>query len=156
MFLTETRYTLPAEEEMFVLLEMEPTEDGIRLGLKSKILRDYWSKLADPKEPTKTSGKWGSVRFFNITDEARLPVVADADFRKIGEGLLLEGGLVNLAFTRLVDIDKGVEIRLKGVYPFSVRESFKLAFKDRMEKFYAEYIRDVRTSVMITSRQIGL
>lgn len=154
--LSESKYILPAEEEILVLLEMEPTDEGLRIGLRGPKFKSYWSKIADPKDPIGSSAKWGGVKFFKIADERAMPTIPDADFRKIGEGLLVENGQVNLAFTRLVDIDKGVEVKLKGVFPYSTRESFKRAFADRIERFYAEYIRDVRTSVMISTRSIGI
>jgi hypothetical protein len=150
----ESSMVIPAEEEELIRLEIQPVDDGVVLGFRSPIFKKFWEGLADKSEPIKTSQKWGGVRFFNIP-ENRIPIVRDADLRKIGEGLILPEGHVNLAFLRLVDIDKGAIVKLHGVFGFGERESFKRAFPDRTEVLYTEYLRPVQTTVVVTTRRLG-
>lgn len=150
----ESSMTLRPEEQFVARLEMETTTDGLRVGIRSAVLSDFWEKLADKGNPIVKVSKWGGAAVWNVPTE-RLPTITDASFATLGEGLLLNSGEVNLAFLRLVDIDKGVEIKLKGLFPPPTRRSFRLAFMEKTRELYIEYIRPVTEIVTVTCRLGG-
>lgn len=145
--------TLGVDEDVVRLL-MRKELDGVRVQVTSKEFHRFFGALKAEAEPIKTSKKWGGMRYWNIIP-GMIPVLPEATFDKVGEALVFPDGIVNLSFLRSVDLDKGVEFVIPGLIPASTLLSFRRGFSDKVNTFYAEFLKPEDTSVVVTTRRVG-
>jgi hypothetical protein len=121
-------------------------KSGLVLTARSTAIREWFWDLRDREHPYQDVPRWG-FRVFRLPELA-YPNVADVDFIRAGDALLLDH-IVNLSWLRAENLHEGIEIKQQGVFLNSYIENLREAINRGVSELYREYMRPCRFQTTI-------